>query len=120
MKALIVDDSKVVRSVISNILADLGINYDEAENGNWALERVSQESYKFIILDWNMPEKDGITFFSEAKEKGLLEDTQVIFCTTENEVEKITEAINLGANEYIMKPFNKEILEEKLQILGVI
>ncbi len=120
MKALIVDDSKVVRSVISSILTSFNIDFDQAENGLVALDKIRENHFDFIILDWNMPELDGVGFLKKAKNENLITDTKIILCTTENEFEKINEALEMGANEYIMKPFNKDILEDKLKILGII
>jgi two-component system chemotaxis response regulator CheY len=120
MKALLVDDSKVVRSVSGGIMDELGIDHDEAENGLVALDKVSKENYDFILLDWNMPEMDGIDFFRKAKEKDLIKDTKVIFCTTENEIEKISIALEEGASEYVMKPFDRNIIEDKLRYLEII
>lgn len=120
MKALIVDDSKVVRSVSSSILKEIGIDYDEAEDGTQALEKVRGGKYDFILLDWNMPNMGGMDFFRAAKELEDFSNTKVIFCTTESESDKITSALQEGASEYIMKPFSKEIVEDKLRLLGII
>lgn len=120
IKALIADDSKVVRSVTGRILQQLGINYEEAADGEEALQKVREEIYDFIILDWVMPNCDGMEFLRRASKEDILGDTKVIFCTTESEIERISEAIENGASEYIMKPFDKEILESKLNIIGVI
>lgn len=120
MKALIVDDSKVVRKVSSMILQEMGIDYDIAEDGKLALDKVQQNQYNFILLDWNMPNMTGIEFFTEAKKIEGFEDTKVIFCTTESDIDKISSAMELGASEYIMKPFGKDIVEDKLKYLGLI
>ncbi|MDX1950455.1 MAG: response regulator [Rickettsiales bacterium] len=120
MKALVVDDSKVVRSVISSLLESFSIAYEQAENGLIALEKVRKSKFDFILLDWNMPELDGIGFLQKSKAENLIADTKIILCTTENEFEKISLALESGASEYIMKPFNKDILEDKLKILGII
>ncbi len=120
MIALIVDDSKVVRTATSRILAELGIGYDTADDGKMALEKVQNTKFDFVLLDWNMPKMDGLEFFKAAKKVQNFIDTKVIFCTTESEVEKISKALNEGVNEYIMKPFDKEIIEDKLRFLGLI
>ncbi len=120
MKTLIVEDSKVVRTVSRSIMNDLGIKSDEAENGLIALGKISQEKYDFILLDWNMPVMDGMEFLIKAREQNLLDETKVIFCTTEAEIDKITKAIEAGASEYIMKPFTKDIVEDKLKYLGLL
>ena len=120
MKALIVDDSRVVRSVSGSILDEIGIAHEQAEHGAIALEKVREQKYRFILLDWNMPEMDGMEFLVAAMNENLLEGTDVIFCTTESEIEKISEAIQKGASEYVMKPFDKDIIEDKLKYLGII
>lgn len=97
MLALIVDDSKVVRSVTASILTELGITSHEAENGKSALEKVNNQTYNLIILDWNMPVMTGIEFLLAAKPNLETSSTKVIFCTTENQPEKIQEAISCGA-----------------------
>lgn len=121
MKALIVDDSKVVRMVSSTILSELNIESEQAENGEEALDKVSRNNYNFILLDWNMPVMNGYEFFLEAKKiEGFLDHTKVIFCTTESDIEKISSVIEQGASEYIMKPFSKDIVEDKLRYLEII
>jgi two-component system chemotaxis response regulator CheY len=120
MLALIVDDSKVVRTVSGKILEQLDVSYNEAENGQKALELCSQNKYDFILLDWNMPVMSGLEFILEFRKNSENALTPVIFCTTENEVDKITQAITSGASEYIMKPFDYEIVKSKLEQLGII
>ena len=120
MLALIVDDSKVVRLASSQILDSLKIKYEVAEDGSIALQKVKQTKYDFILLDWNMPNLDGMGFFKEAKKLSNFEGTKVIFCTTESEIDKITKALEAGASEYVMKPFNREIIEDKLKYLGIL
>ena len=120
MKALIVDDSKVVRTVSANILKELNIEFDEACDGVEAYDKVSQNEYDVIFLDWNMPNMDGYQFFEKASKEMVLGNAKVVFCTTESELDKITAAMELGAREYIMKPFDKEIIEDKLNLLGLI
>jgi two-component system chemotaxis response regulator CheY len=120
MLALLVDDSKVVRTVTASILKDLSINSEEAENGKIALEMVMKKTYDFIVLDWNMPVMTGPEFMDAAKEILQKTNTKVIFCTTETELDKISVAISKGAAEYIMKPYNKEIVKGKLEMLGLI
>jgi len=117
---LVVDDSKVVRKVVRKIVEGLGFAADEAYDGANALEQCQDNKYDVIMLDWNMPIKDGMQFFREFKELPNSSETVVIFCTTENEFSKIQEAIQEGAKEYIMKPFDEEIVRNKFQQTGLL
>ena len=121
MKVLIVDDSKPIRKIIIRMIRQMGHEIFEAGDGEQALSQMeSHPDIGLVMLDWNMPEMDGL----ETLEALNARDTSftrpmVVMVTTENEMGKIVEAMSKGANEYIMKPFTKEILEEKLAILGI-
>ncbi len=117
---LVVDDSKVVRMVARRILEGLNFEVDEAADGKQALDRCLEHMPDAVLLDWNMPVMSGIEFLRELR--GLADARQpvVVFCTTENDLAHIQEAIGAGANEYIMKPFDSEILESKFQQAGVL
>ena len=117
---LVVDDSSVVRKVLSKIITELGFKTSQAENGAAALEACRESLPTVVLLDWNMPIMSGMEFFENFLEIEDHDDTKVIFCTTENELDKISEAIAKGADEYIMKPFDKDILEEKFRQVGLI
>ena len=119
MKILIVDDSGPIRSIMKKMLHDMGHETVEAVHGKEALAQLeAHPDIGLITLDWIMPEMNGIELLSSLKErKG--ERPTVIMVTTENEMDKIASALTKGAHEYIMKPFSKEILEEKLAILGI-
>jgi len=119
-RCLVVDDSKVIRKVASRILEDLGFEIDEAEDGQKALDICGGSMPDVIILDWNMPVMNGLEFLLELRRSPGGDTPKVVFCTTENDIDHITKAIEAGANEYIMKPFDKEILEGKLTAVGVI
>jgi two-component system, chemotaxis family, chemotaxis protein CheY len=119
MRALIVDDSKVVRSYSSKILDDMGIEHVEAEDGRVALEQINNHQIDFILLDWNMPEMNGPEFLIEIKKDQRFQEIPVIFCTTENEFSKIQHAMRIGASEFIMKPYDAEIIKTKLEQLGL-
>lgn len=116
---LIVDDSSIVRKVAINIVQELGFVSREAEDGEIALEKCQEKIPDYILLDWNMPNMDGLSFLRTLRSK-INDGTKpiVIFCTTENSMNHINSALNEGANEYIMKPFDKEILENKLIQMG--
>lgn len=117
---MVVDDSGVVRKVSRRILEALGFSVVEAENGQKALEVAANNLPDFILLDWNMPVMNGIEFLGEFRKKHNANDVKVIFCTTENDMAKIMAAMAAGANEYIMKPFDEEIMRTKLLQMGLI
>jgi two-component system chemotaxis response regulator CheY len=116
---LIVDDSKVIRKVARHILETLDFNVDEAEDGREALARVDANMPDVILLDWNMPVMGGMEFLRRLRQTPHPVQPKVVFCTTENDIGHIRAAIEAGANEYVMKPFDRETLESKLQIVGV-
>ncbi|WP_181706711.1 response regulator [Chthonobacter rhizosphaerae] len=117
---LVVDDSSVIRKVARRILEDLSFAISEAEDGQQALESCRQQMPDAILLDWNMPVMDGLEFLAQLRKLDGGEAPKVVFCTTENDVGHIAKAIRAGANEYIMKPFDREIVEAKFQEVGLI
>lgn len=117
---LIVDDSKIARKFSARILTDLGIEIGEAENGQIALEKCKERKPDVILLDWNMPVMNGFEFAQAFREIDEYKGIVVIFCTTENEISKIQQAVQAGANEYIMKPYDSEILKDKLVQTGIL
>ena len=117
---LIVDDSKVVRMVARKILEGLNFKTEEAEDGQKALEACQREMPDAVLLDWNMPVKSGIEFLRDLRALDGVDQPVVVFCTTENDMAHIQEAIGAGANEYIMKPFDSEIIESKFTQVGLI
>ena len=117
---LVVDDSSVIRKVARRILEDLSFTITEAEDGQQALERCQAEMPDAILLDWNMPVMDGLEFLAQLRQLQNGEKPKVVFCTTENDVAHIARALHAGANEYIMKPFDKDIVTAKFQEVGLI
>jgi two-component system chemotaxis response regulator CheY len=117
---LIVDDSKVVRMVARKILEGLNFEIAEAEDGQKALEVCQREMPAAVLLDWNMPVKSGIEFLQELRAMNGVKQPVVVFCTTENDMEHIQEAIKAGADEYIMKPFDSEIIQSKFAQVGLL
>ncbi|MEM8839086.1 MAG: response regulator [Pseudomonadota bacterium] len=117
---LVVDDSSVIRKVARRILEDLSFDITEAEDGEKALSACEATMPDAILLDWNMPVMDGLEFLSALRDMPNGDKPQVVFCTTENDVSHIAKAIRAGANEYIMKPFDREILQSKFQEVGLI
>jgi two-component system chemotaxis response regulator CheY len=117
---LVVDDSSVIRKVARRILESLGFKIIEAEDGEQALEACRRQLPEVILLDWNMPKMDGYEFLRLLRRMPGGDGPRVVFCTTENDVAHIARALHAGANEYIMKPFDKDIVEAKLQEVGLI
>lgn len=115
---LIVDDSRVIRRVSRHILESLGFAVEEAENGQEGLDQCDRAMPDVVLLDWNMPIMSGIEFITQLRLRPGGEKPKVVFCTTENDVAHIREAINAGADEYVMKPFDHETLQIKLQLVG--
>ncbi len=116
---LVVDDSKVIRKVARHILETLNFAVDEAEDGRQALDRCGTHMPDVILLDWNMPVMSGMEFLRALRQSSHLAQPKVVFCTTENDVAHIRAAIAAGADEYVMKPFDRETIHSKLQIVGV-
>ncbi|MEM7619903.1 MAG: response regulator [Pseudomonadota bacterium] len=117
---LVVDDSSVIRKVARRILEDLQFTISEAQNGQEALDMCRSDMPDAVFLDWNMPIMDGFDFLIALRSERGGNSPKVIFCTTENDADHITRAIDAGANEYIMKPFDRDIVEAKLQEVGLI
>lgn len=117
---LIVDDSRVIRTVARRILEELEFGVREAADGQQALNECRSEMPDAILLDWNMPIMNGIEFLRALRKESNGGEPIVVFCTTENDLNHITEAMQAGANEYIMKPFDREILESKLHEVGLV
>jgi two-component system, chemotaxis family, chemotaxis protein CheY len=116
---LIVDDSAVIRKVARRILEGLGFRAGEAEDGGHGLELCRAEMPDAILLDWNMPNVDGYEFLRALRRLPGGDQPKVVFCTTENDVASIARALHAGANEYIMKPFDKDIMTAKFQEVGL-
>lgn len=119
--AMVVDDSRAVRRLLAQALEGMGYTVEQAENGRLALEALTArtEPVSLILTDWNMPEMDGLAFLKEVRKRADFDAVPVIMVTTETEMEHVAEALEAGANEYVMKPFTLEILADKLRLAGV-
>ena len=117
---LIVDDSKVIRMVARKILQELEFETPEAADGQEALDACKASMPDAVLLDWNMPVMSGIDFLRALRELPGGGNPVVVFCTTENDLDHIQEAMAAGANEYIMKPFDSEIIQSKFQQVGLL
>ena len=117
---LVVDDSRVVRKVARRILETHGYIVAEAENGEDALEVCRRSLPRCVLLDWNMPVMNGLTFLKGLREEFGPVGPTVVFCTTQNEVTQMAAALECGAQEYIMKPFDEAILVGKFSQIGLL
>jgi two-component system chemotaxis response regulator CheY len=120
-KALVVDDSKAVRMILARTIRGLGFDVREAANGVEALKliEIDKTDLKLVLSDWNMPEMDGLELLKRLRQDPELSSLIVIMVTTETEMAQMAVALEAGANEYVMKPFTKEILIEKLELVGI-
>ena len=119
-RCLVVDDSRVVRKVARRVLEELNFAVDEAEDGMDALGQCRDAMPDAILLDWNMPVMNGIEFLRSLRKELGGDKPVVVFCTTESDMSHIMEAMNAGANEYIMKPFDRDIVEAKFSEVGLV
>lgn len=117
---LIVDDSSVIRKVARRIIEGLEFEVSEAEHGEKALEACREKMPDFVLLDWNMPVMDGYECLRGLRRLPGGDKPKVIFCTTENDVAHIARALHAGANEYIMKPFDRDNIRSKMHDVGLI
>jgi len=117
---LVVDDSRVIRKVACRILEDLLFETEEAEDGAAALLACRRKMPDVILLDGQMPNMDGVSFLRKLRDEREGDRPVVVFCTTENDVTNITEALAAGADEYMMKPFDRPILEAKFAEAGLV
>lgn len=120
MRALVVDDSRALRTLLKNILKEMGFEIIEAGHGKEALERLAAVgSVTLALVDWNMPEMNGLDFVKALRSDEKHAETKVVMVTTETEMPRMVAALEAGANEYLMKPFTKDSLREKLSMVGL-
>ena len=117
-RALVVDDSPVIRKIATRVLERLEFDVGEAVDGQAALDLCLAQMPDLILLDWNMPVLDGFGFLRELRKAPDGRSPCVLLCTTENDVAHIARAMHAGANGYMMKPFNQEILQAKVKEFG--
>ncbi len=119
-KVLVVDDSRTIRTIIRRILIELGYEVCEAGNGIEALKAIEAEgaTIKLVLADWNMPEMNGLELLQRLRQDPGLASLKIIMVTTETEMDHMASALEAGADEYVMKPFTKDILVEKLEFVG--
>ena len=117
---LIVDNSKVIRMVARKILEDLDFSIFEAEDGRKALDACLENMPDVILLDWDMPVMDGLQFLEALRRTDGGGDPVVVFCTSQNDMDHVKKAMEAGANEYIMKPFDSDIIQSKFSMIGLL
>jgi two-component system, chemotaxis family, chemotaxis protein CheY len=119
--ALVVDDSRAVRMILAKTLKGLGYEVREAADGGEALEVIAAEktALKLILADWNMPRVNGLEMLKQVRRNSELNSVAVVMVTTETEMGQMAAALEAGATEYVMKPFTRDILIEKLQVAGI-
>lgn len=119
MRALIIDDSRFVRSYLRGLLQEKGIECDEAADGQAGLSRLhAGGQFDLVLLDWNMPVMNGLETLQKIRDEGF-SDTKVLMVTTEAENDFIMRALEAGADEYLMKPFDHDAFDDKLAMLGL-
>ncbi len=119
MRALVVDDSRAIRRIIGQILKDLGFEVFEAGHGKEALAQLAAIGVpELVLVDWNMPEMNGYELLCTIRADATYHNLCIMMVTTESEMSQIAKALEAGANEYLMKPFTKEMVAEKLKLLG--
>ncbi|QQR80346.1 MAG: response regulator [Deltaproteobacteria bacterium] len=121
LHAIIIDDARSVRMILKKMMVELGFTVEEAEDGKKALEILVQNGPADVALvDWNMPVMNGFEFIQEVRKQSIYDEMKIMMVTTESELVRMIAALEAGANEYVMKPFTKDIIVEKLTIMGLI
>ena len=121
MKAMVVDDSRAIRLILTRTLSDLGYEVSQAASGNQALAMLTAQTDlpALILVDWNMPGISGLEFVRQVRCNPAMASVVLVMVTTETEIEQMMTALEAGANEYVKKPFTKEIITDKLRLLGL-
>ncbi len=121
-KAMVIDDSRTMRMILSDTLAELGYQVAQASNGKEALSTLEREgdAFSLFLVDWNMPEMNGLDFVKCLRANPRYSAVPLMMVTTETEMSQMTTALEAGVNEYVMKPFTKEIITDKLRLLGLL
>jgi two-component system chemotaxis response regulator CheY len=119
---MVVDDSRAIRMILANTLSELGFQVCQAGNGKEALDMLERENGEFslVLVDWNMPEMNGLEFVKRVRSDSRMSSVPLMMVTTETEMGQVVTALEAGANEYVMKPFTREIITDKLRLMGAI
>lgn len=124
-RAMVVDDSRAIRMILSKTLSSLGFEVSQASNGREALDRLvdvhdaADAPLSVVLVDWNMPEMNGLEFVQNVRANPEYREIKLMMVTTETQIEQMTRALEAGANEYVMKPFTEEVISDKLRLMGV-
>ena len=119
MKALVVDDSRAMRRILSDVLIESGFDVAQAEHGKAALVHLeAHPDTALALVDWNMPEMSGIELVEAVRGEDRHNHMRLMMVTTETEMAHMQRALSAGADEYVMKPFTKDVIKEKLRLLG--
>jgi len=121
-QALVVDDSRAMRMILSKTLVDSGFEVRQAGNGQDALDVLEREggSISLMLADWNMPVMSGIELVQAVRARTAWQHIRIVMVTTETEIEQMSRALTAGADEYVMKPFTREVVEDKLRLIGAL
>ena len=121
MHALVVDDSRAMRAILTRIVAGFGFEVRQAANGQEALERIAEGPLPDLaVVDWNMPVMDGLELITAVRANPSYRDITLMMVTTEAEQSRVVRALAAGAHEYVIKPFTPDVIEEKLALLGLL
>ncbi len=120
MRALVVDDSRAMRAILGKILGELGYQVLQAGNGREGLACLKEHgSVDLVLVDWNMPEMNGIDFLQAVRKEPVYARMRMMMVSTETEAAEISKALGVGADEYVMKPFTRDVLQQKLEMMGM-
>ena len=120
VRALVIDDSSAMRGILEKMLTEVGFEVTSAGDGREALAQLVHGQFDVALVDWNMPELDGYEFVEAVRADHAYDALLLMMVTSETELSQVVRALDAGANEYVMKPFTKEVLIEKLEILGLV
>lgn len=121
MRAIVIDDSRAMRAILGGMLREIGFDVSDAVNGRDALMVLkAKDPPDLALLDWNMPEMNGFDLLCRVRANRAFDGMRIVMVTTETEMSQMIRALEAGANEYVMKPFTREVIREKLQLLGLL
>ncbi|SIO56731.1 two-component system, chemotaxis family, response regulator CheY [Singulisphaera sp. GP187] len=120
MRVLIVDDSRAVQSILTRILVGLGFEVHVASHGREGLERLAEiDRIALALVDWTMPEMNGLEFVRAVRTRHEYDGLRLMMVTAETDMDRVVDALEQGADEYLMKPFTKDMIVQKLELLGM-